>query len=170
LHELDSLIQTGRGGLSIAGQDVSIERGHLWSGQMEFAERTLNIGSSLALAPFDIAIKSTLLPAQKHAHTQTKTCLEAVFDAERLPKDVSVGPWRQGEKLEPFGLGGHIKVGDLFTNLKIPKPLRALWPIVRANKQIIWIPGLKRASIAPITPKTLHLLKMQVIGEIPWQA
>ncbi|MDP7040432.1 MAG: tRNA lysidine(34) synthetase TilS [Myxococcota bacterium] len=170
LHELDSLIQAGRGALSIAGQDVSIERGHLWCGQMQFAERTLKIGSSLALAPFGIAIQSTLLPAQKHAHARTDACLEAVFDAERLPKDVSVGPWRQGEKLEPFGLGGHIKVGDLFTNLKIPKPLRALWPIVRANDQIIWIPGLKRASIAPITPKTLNLLKMQVIGEIPWQA
>ena len=170
LQELDSLVEQGNGSLSVSGRDIHVDRDHLWLPSQSLKEHDFSPGTQIALAPFNMALKSSILSEQNPKFSGNAACLEAVFDASLLPEKLSVGPWRQGDEIAPFGLSGHIKVGDLFTNFKIPKALREVWPIVRAGEEILWIPGLKRANTAPITAKSVNILKMQVVGEIPWHA
>ena len=170
LQELDALVEQGSGTLSISGQDISVDRDHLWGPGQSLKEHPFSPGSQIDLAPFNIALKSLLMDKQRPDYPRDPECLEVVFDATQVSENLSVGPWRRGDEIVPFGISGHMKVSDLFTNCKIPKALRQVWPIVRAGEEILWIPGLKRANTAPITAKSVNILKMQVVGEIPWQA
>jgi len=46
-----------------------------------------------------------------------------------------------------------VKLGDLFTNAKIPRPLRLAWPVVTHGNEIVWVPGLRRSNAAPLGPR-----------------
>jgi len=51
---------------------------------------------------------------------------------------------RPGDRIEPCGMPGKtVKLSDLFINHKIPKRLRARWPLVCAGEAIAWVPGLR---------------------------
>lgn len=52
-----------------------------------------------------------------------------------------------GDRVEPLGMGGkRVKLSDLFINNRIPKRLRARWPLVCVGEQIAWVPGLRAAE------------------------
>jgi tRNA(Ile)-lysidine synthase len=80
------------------------------------------------------------------------------FAAERLHFGLNMRPWRSGDRLQPFGLDGHIKVSDLFTNMKVPRALRAHWPVLTHGEHIIWVVGLRRSSWAPIVHRQTRQL------------
>ncbi len=64
---------------------------------------------------------------------------------------------RPGMKLAPLGMGGrHRSVGDIFTDSKIPPPLRLGWPIVydRTSGAVIWVCGLAQSHPARVTATT----------------
>ena len=45
------------------------------------------------------------------------------------------------------GMEGHKKVNDIFIDNKISSKERNVWPVVcDANKEIVWIPGLKKSK------------------------
>jgi tRNA(Ile)-lysidine synthase len=47
--------------------------------------------------------------------------------------------WRPGDRFAPLGLGGHHqKLSDVFSNLKIPKPLRDYVPLLLVNEEVAW--------------------------------
>ncbi len=76
------------------------------------------------------------------------------FDAEALHLPLLMRPWTQGDRIRCFGRGQSAKVGDLFTDAKIPRPLRAAWPMVTHGEDIVWVMGLKRSDFAPVTSET----------------
>lgn len=84
------------------------------------------------------------------------------FDAERLHLPLMVRSWARGDEIRCFGHGGRSKVGDLFTNAKIPKPLRQVWPVVTHGEDVVWVPGLKRSSLAPVTNTTRKTLVIEL--------
>ncbi|MFB4161999.1 tRNA lysidine(34) synthetase TilS [Geomicrobium sp. JSM 1781026] len=62
-----------------------------------------------------------------------------LFVRSRLPGDV----------IQPQGMTGTQKVKQVFIDQKIPKEERASWPIITDDHgQIIWIPKLKKSTIA----------------------
>jgi tRNA(Ile)-lysidine synthase len=84
------------------------------------------------------------------------------FDADRLHFGLTVRPWQTGDRLRPFGLNGHINVGDLFTNAKVPRALRGSWPIVTHGEQVAWVVGLRRSDVAPVAATTARILHLQM--------
>ncbi len=48
-----------------------------------------------------------------------------------------------------------------FTDWKIPTELREIWPIVDANGQIIWVPGLERSNLYTVKNKNNKILMMK---------
>lgn len=51
---------------------------------------------------------------------------------------------RRGDRIEPRGMPGKtVKLSDLFINHKIPRRLRARWPVVCVGDEIAWVPGLR---------------------------
>lgn len=92
------------------------------------------------------------------------------FDADRLHFHLGLRLWRSSDKLRPFGLDGTMKVGDLFTNTKIPQPLRATWPLVTHGENVLWVVGLRRGSDAPVTSETRRVVTLNFQGALPWSA
>lgn len=77
------------------------------------------------------------------------------FDAEAAGELFLTTP-QPGMRVAPLGMGGrHKRLGDLFTDHKIPRGLRAGWPIV-VNKQgeVVWVCGLCLAETVRLRPAT----------------
>ena len=49
--------------------------------------------------------------------------------------------WEAGDRMRPLGLGGTVKVHDIFVNEKVPRSLRATYPVLECGGEIVWIPG-----------------------------
>lgn len=67
-----------------------------------------------------------------------------------------------GDRFEPLGMPRQsVKITDLFINLKIPKRLRAHWPLVCAGDVIVWVPGLRLAESCKVSRATREAIKLE---------
>ena len=83
----------------------------------------------------------------------------AVFDEKALGKlHLEVRPPAAGDRLRPLGLGGSKKLQDVFVDAKVPREDRADWPIIHQGETILWIPGLVRSEVAPVTRLTRRVV------------
>jgi tRNA(Ile)-lysidine synthase len=71
---------------------------------------------------------------------------EASVSLEKLAgRELMVRHPEPGDRMSPYGMEGSRKLQDIFTDLKIPKAQRAVWPVVVCGDEIIWIPGYRIA-------------------------
>ncbi len=69
------------------------------------------------------------------------------LDSSMLSLPLYVRNCCPGDKMSVKNMQGHKKIGDIFTNEKIPASERKMWPVVVDNNgQIIWLPGLKKTQ------------------------
>jgi tRNA(Ile)-lysidine synthase len=67
---------------------------------------------------------------------------------------------RPGDRMRPHGLGGTRTLQDLFTDRKVPRARRALWPVVTCGDEIAWVPGVatgERYAVGPATRDRVRL-------------
>ena len=55
--------------------------------------------------------------------------------------ELVVRPWRPGDSYQPLGAPGRAKISDVLTNRKVPREVRAGWPVVLCRRRIVWLPG-----------------------------
>jgi tRNA(Ile)-lysidine synthase len=85
-----------------------------------------------------------------------------VFDAAELTSPLTVRPLRVGDRIRPFGGGGggnarddEKKVKEILIDRKVPREERWGRPVVcDAEGAILWIPGVLRSALAPVTLAT----------------
>jgi len=67
-----------------------------------------------------------------------------------LPADrhLSVRAWRPADRMRPRPRGAARRVKRFFGDAQIPGPSRAGWPVVLADDEIVWIPGVRRSDAA----------------------
>lgn len=90
-----------------------------------------------------------------------------LFDADQLPSTLYIREVQPGDRICPLGLKGSQKVNKLLVDQKIPRCLRDEIPVLVGDNQILWVLGLRRSGIAPITPQTKQVQKL--IFEGGWQ-
>lgn len=66
----------------------------------------------------------------------------AVLDPAALGGALVVRSWRDGDRMQPLGLGGSKSLQDLFTDRKVPRSLRHALPVVTSDGRIVWIAGV----------------------------
>ncbi len=55
---------------------------------------------------------------------------------------------RPGDRMRPFGLGGSKEIKTLMTDIKLPRPARARWPLlVDAHDRILWLVGQRCSEL-----------------------
>lgn len=87
----------------------------------------------------------------------------AVFDADKLVYPLTVRSRQPGDMMKVMGLNGTKKVKDIFIDEKIPPSLRSRIPIVTDGQgQILWIPGIRRSSIAAVGQHTSSIVLITV--------
>jgi tRNA(Ile)-lysidine synthase len=66
----------------------------------------------------------------------------ATLDFELLGGPLEVRTWRHGDRIRPLGMTGSKTLGDLFTDLKVPRSQRGRLPIVLAGGRVAWVAGV----------------------------
>ena len=109
----------------------------------------------------NILINHEHLRTVYNCHSNSKTAKHTVFfDLDQLPnRALYLRSPRPGDWFHPFGMQGKKKVSRLFGDSKIPRPLRGEIPLLVSGATILWVVGLRRSQIAPITPDTRRVLK-----------
>lgn len=79
---------------------------------------------------------------------------EAYIDGGTV-QQLRLGTPRAGLRFEPLGLDGHGKpLADYFTDRKVPRFLRAGWPVLFDGERVVWVGGHQIAHSVRITPRT----------------
>lgn len=164
-----------RGGLSLGGRQLRVEQGHLWVVDEEPFACALPLPGIAHLPHLSLHIESQVLPAVLGETDPSlwtfRGAPTVAFDADRLHLDLEIRTFRSGDRVQPFGLNGQVKIGDMFTNHKIPRPLRRKWPLVvmaGEGGDVVWVVGIRRGSAAPVTAETQRIAVLTVSGKLPW--
>ncbi len=90
--------------------------------------------------------------------------LEAFFDAEQLPGELTVRARQPRDVFAPLGMQGHHKpLRRFMIDAKIPQAWRARAPLVVAGDRVIWIAGWRIADDAKITGQTRRVLHLKFV-------
>jgi tRNA(Ile)-lysidine synthase len=81
------------------------------------------------------------------------------FDAGRVGSRIILRHWRPGDRFQPIGMSGAVKLQDWFTNLKIPMAhRRELVLATTARGEIFWVEGLRISERFKLTRSTRRRL------------
>lgn len=84
---------------------------------------------------------------------------EAYLDADYAGEVLFLRGRREGERMQPLGMGGHSKrINELMINLKIPAGERRLYPLLAGTEHVLWLPGYNIDHRARVTEATKRVL------------
>jgi tRNA(Ile)-lysidine synthetase-like protein len=100
---------------------------------------------------------------QKQMQTEAGDPLDtaaAYFDADVLSEnELVVRSWMAGDSMKVWKRGSR-KVKKLFQERSLPQFIRLSLPVVEWGIDLIWIPGVARSEVAPVTDETTQVLKL----------
>ncbi|HKA33608.1 MAG TPA: tRNA lysidine(34) synthetase TilS [Candidatus Binatia bacterium] len=117
-------------------------------------------GSELIVAEAAMKLSSSVVARDD---VITKNALEAFFDADKLPRTMTVRNFRPGDRLRPLGMTGQKKLKELFIDQKVSLEARAMMPLLVAGDEIAWIPGCARSRVALVTAGTQSVLWVSAV-------
>ncbi len=91
---------------------------------------------------------------------------QAWLDGGTIENILNVGPAGAYRRFQPLGMdSGSLSLGDYFTNKKLPRPARAIWPVVADDERVVWVPGYAPAHSSRVTTQTHSILHLHLIRE-----
>jgi tRNA(Ile)-lysidine synthase len=78
-----------------------------------------------------------------------------------IPKSAQpvVRQWHPGDRLKTDLMGGRRRVKRFFSDAGVAGPLRAGWPVVLCDDDVVWIPGIKASQAAiPHEARMVHYI------------
>ncbi|MEJ8546181.1 tRNA lysidine(34) synthetase TilS [Brevibacillus borstelensis] len=93
----------------------------------------------------------------------------AVFDADRLPGPLCVRNRKQGDRMPLWGAAGSKKLKELLIDAKVPQKWRDRLPLLTAGDEVVWVPGIRRSAIAPVSERTKRVLYVEVEFGEEWR-
>jgi tRNA(Ile)-lysidine synthase len=89
-----------------------------------------------------------------------------IYDAEFLQgKSLYYRSRKDGDRMTIVGMKGTKKVKDILIDGKMPSRIRDNVPVIIVDDQIIWLAGVRRSNIAPVTDNTTEVLFMQITND-----
>lgn len=86
-----------------------------------------------------------------------------VIDADTLSLPMTIRHRLPGDRFQPLGLvNGSMKIGDYFTNLKVPAVVRSAWPLILSGDNIIWVAGCQIAESVKINQKSRRFVQLRL--------
>jgi tRNA(Ile)-lysidine synthase len=87
----------------------------------------------------------------------------AVFDAEGMSFPIVLRPPKPGDRFRPWGMDGVRKLKKVLIDAKVPRRMRTSLPLLVKDDEIVWIPGVRRSSWAPVTNQTVRFLEVEAL-------
>lgn len=86
---------------------------------------------------------------------------EVFFDADAFDnwQTLCIRTRRAGDKI--LLEMGQQKLKELFINRKVPRAKREHVPLIFAGEQLLWVVGMRRANLFPVTARTKNILRLR---------
>jgi tRNA(Ile)-lysidine synthase len=117
------------------------------SGRHHFPTFTLELTFQMLAA--DQAISAADLP---------RTPDMVWLDADQIRWPLVVRSWQPGDRFQPLGLQGSMKLQDYFTNTRVPREQRQQIPLLCDQEKICWVMGRRLDERVKITATTRRVL------------
>ncbi len=154
--------------VTVRRRRIVLSRRRLWPCSGAWQEGRLACPGRMAIEGLGIVFEARVEAVDDIAAWRTWCSPTRVaFDADQIQFPLVVRGVAAGDRIELLGGRGSTKVGDLFTNLKVPRPLRAGWPLLLSGGEVVWVAGLRRSARAPLAKDTKRVLQVAVEGELP---
>ena len=126
---------------------------HVWPvpGALELPEINARLGARIVARTGD--------------YTVPRAPGRAAFDADALPSALAVRARRRGDVFSPFGAPALRRLKSFLIDVGVPRWQRPRTPLVEAGGEIIWVAGIRRGSIAPVTATTTRVLELALLPE-----
>lgn len=111
----------------------------------------------------DPEFKVTVSPRSDFSPTRDQMTI--YLDTKVLEGDpvFTVRPWREGDRIAPFGMKGTRKVSDLFSDAKLSVDEKKRVSILTRNDEILWVIGLRASRHFPVTAATARYLTVTAL-------
>lgn len=132
------------------GDRLLIFRGVVPQAEISFLYPTLDVERQLSSVEGELHLSAEWLLRVEKFHLKDNEEFVFGVDEVLLPEVDSVLNirfWQPGDRMKVEGLAGHSKkLSDLFIDAKVPRRVRATWPIVCRGLEIVWVPLLARPA------------------------
>jgi tRNA(Ile)-lysidine synthase len=124
------------------------------------APRELAVPGVVALPEAGLVLEATVRPRSGYAVPRDPH--RVAFDAGAVPGTLLVRARRPGDRLVPFGSSAERRLKTILIDAKVPRWERGRVPIVEATGEILWVAGLRRAALAPVTEATATVVELSL--------
>jgi len=128
----------------------------------------LPLGGEATLPGLDVTIRTSKQVLDRRSFERFlagKSSWEELIDAEKLALPLVLRRWQRGDRFQPLGMDGEKKVGDFFTDAKVPPMDRRHVPVVCDQRGIVWLVGYRIDQRVKITSRTRKVVRLQAIRE-----
>ena len=82
------------------------------------------------------------------------------IDPEELKRPLLLRTWKQGDRMQPYGMKGSKLISDMLTDSKIPSLIREKALVLTSGKDIIWLVGIRASKHYKITKTTKTIIEI----------
>jgi tRNA(Ile)-lysidine synthase len=90
--------------------------------------------------------------------------LRVFFDGNEVDFPLEIRSLLPGDRLRLWGIRGSHKVNRLLMDANVPSSMRSLVPLLTKGKQVLWVAGVRRSSIAPVRQDTKKILTVELLA------
>ncbi len=84
--------------------------------------------------------------------------LQVFLDADKISFPLRIRTRRPGDRFQPLGMDGQVKLKNFFINVKLPRFERDRVPIFDDGNKIVWVAGLRVDARAALGPDSSRFL------------
>jgi tRNA(Ile)-lysidine synthase len=115
------------------------------------------------MSSIDLYIKSAVFPRNRWNEKFSQAgAMNIVLDFDKLDKNLYFRYMKPGDRFSPIGMTKKQKVGDFFTNLKVPRRKRSRIPLLISGRKIVWIAGYRISEEFKITENTKKVARIEL--------
>jgi tRNA(Ile)-lysidine synthase len=85
-----------------------------------------------------------------------------LLDMEFLPKFLYVRNWEEGDRFNPLGMDGSMKISDFLTNEKVNLIDKKKVYVLATKTEIIWVIGMRISDKYKVTKSTKKILRAKI--------
>lgn len=173
VENLMNLVRRGEVGVALElpdGAQARLEHGVLvlshGVGPPAAPERQLPVPGSAAFRDAGLRVTAELLKREElRERVDALGDDAAYFDWDAIRPPIVVRGRRPGDRLRPFGMDGTKSLKELMIDSKIAASFRDAVPLVCDREGIVWVVGVRRSAVAPITDETETVLALRARAE-----
>jgi tRNA(Ile)-lysidine synthase len=124
------------------------------------ATRRLDVPGRVELPEIGRVLEAALVDAD--GYRVPRDGVVAAFDADRVPGALTIRARRGGDRLVAVDQAER-RLKTLLIAAKIPRWERPRIPVVEAGADVLWVAGIRRAGLAPLTAATRRVLELRLL-------